>query len=170
MESARPPLVRSRLPSVRAGELMVRYSLALLFAWLGLLKFREAEAERIQALVEPSPLVSWVYDIFTVRAFSGVLGLCELAFALLLALRPWSPRAAFMGGLGVVVASFLSFLLQVFRLEIWFAPGAGLFVTLLVLASSVWLTLEAREAPRRRAIRRTGRAEATAVGMRHVHS
>jgi hypothetical protein len=84
--------------------------------------------------------------------------------------RPWSPRAAFLGGLGAVVASFISFLLHVFRLEVWFAPGAGLFVTLLVLASSVWLTLEAREATRRRATRRTERSAATAVGLRHVHS
>lgn len=169
MESARPPLVRSRAQGVHTAELMVRYSLVLLFAWLGLLKFQQAEAERIQALVEPSLLVSWVYDIFTVRAFSGLLGLCELAFALLLALRPWSPRAAFLGGLGAVVASFIPFLLQLFRLEAWFAPGAGLFVSLLVLAVSVWLTLEAREAMRRRATRRTERAEGAAVGLRHAH-
>jgi len=169
MESARPPLIHSRLPSVRLGEHLVRYSLALLFAWLGLLKFREAEAERIQALAEPSFLVSWVYDIFTVRAFSGLLGLFELAIALLLALRLWSPQAAFMGGLGAVVASVIPFLLQLFRLEVWFAPGAGLFVTLLVLASSVWLTLEAREAIRRRTSRRAERAGASAVGLRHAH-
>ena len=169
MDSVRPPLVRSRLPSVRFGELMVRYSLALLLTSLGLLKFLEAEAERIQALVEPSPLVSWVYGIFTVRAFSGVLGLFELSFALLVALRPWSPRAAFVGGLGAVIASLTAFFLQLFRLEAWFAPGAGLFVTLLVLASSVWLTLEAREAMRRRTTRLTERAEATAIGLRHAH-
>ncbi len=166
MESASPPLVRSRPQGVRAAELMVRYSLVLLFAWLGLLKFQEAEATRIQALVEPSPLVSWVYDIFTVRAFCGLLGLCELVFALLLALRPWSPQAAFLGGLGAVIASFLSFVLQLFRLEVWFAPGAGLFGNLLVLAVSVWLTLEAHEAMGRRTTRR---AEARLPGLRHAH-
>ena len=166
MESASPPLVRSRPQGVRAAELMVRYSLVLLFAWLGLLKFQEAEATRIQALVEPSPLVSWVYDIFTVRAFSGLLGLCELVFALLLALRPWSPQGAFLGGLGAVIASFLSFVLQLFRLEVWFAPGAGLFGNLLVLAVSVWLTLEAHEAMGRRTTRR---AEARLPGSRYAH-
>jgi uncharacterized membrane protein YkgB len=155
---------------MRTAELMVRYSLVLLFAWLGVLKFREAEAERIQALVEPNLLASWVYDIFTVRAFSGLLGLLELAFALLVALRPWSPRAAFVGGCGAVAASFASFLLQLFRLEVWFAPGAGLFVTLLVLANSIWLTLEAREATRRRTLHRAKRAQATAAGLRHAPS
>lgn len=166
MESASPPPVRSRPQGVRAAELMVRYSLVLLFAWLGLLKFQEAEATRILALVEPSPLVSWVYDIFTVRAFSGLLGLCELVFALLLALRPWSPRTALLGGLGAVIASFLSFVLQLFRLEVWLAPGAGLFGNLLVLAVSVWLTLEAHEAMGRRTTRR---AEARLPGLRHAH-
>src|SRR5690349_20484471 len=77
----------TRLDKIAAGVL--RYGLvALLLLW-GAMKFTALEAEGIQPLVEHSPLMSWVYSLFGVRAGSGVIGLIEMTAALLICCRRW---------------------------------------------------------------------------------
>ena len=51
------------------GSLVLRYGLVLVIGWIGLMKFTEYEANGIQSLVAHSPLMSWMYDFLTVRAF-----------------------------------------------------------------------------------------------------
>jgi hypothetical protein len=41
--------------------------------------------------------MSWVYGFMSVRGFSAVLGVVEVAIALLIAARPFSPRACILG-------------------------------------------------------------------------
>jgi reactive chlorine resistance protein C len=70
-----------------AGVLILRYGLALVIAWIGLMKFTEYEARGIQPLVAHSPLMGWQYDILTVRQFATALGIVELCIAILICLR-----------------------------------------------------------------------------------
>ena len=79
--------------------LFARYGLVIVIAWYGALKFMNYEAQGIAPLVSASPLMSWVYDIFSVYTFSALLGVFELAAAVLLAVKPWWPRAAAAGSL-----------------------------------------------------------------------
>jgi uncharacterized membrane protein YkgB len=65
---------------------------------IGGLKFTAYEAEAIRPLVESSPLLSWAYAVFDVQTFSNLLGVVELATALLLALAPLAPRLGLLGG------------------------------------------------------------------------
>jgi uncharacterized membrane protein YkgB len=58
-----------------AAAYLLRYGLVLVIAWIGFMKFTAYEAAGIQPLVSHSPLMSWVYAIFSERAFSALLGL-----------------------------------------------------------------------------------------------
>jgi uncharacterized membrane protein YkgB len=54
-------------------------------------------------VIEHSPLVSWVYDVFSVTTVARGLGAIEIVAALLIALRPVWPRASAAGSALAVV-------------------------------------------------------------------
>lgn len=54
-----------------AAGFLARYGLVIVIGWIGALKFTSYEAQGIQPLVANSPLMSWLYDIFTVNTFSA---------------------------------------------------------------------------------------------------
>jgi uncharacterized membrane protein YkgB len=95
----------SRVEAV--GRELARYGLAVVIAWIGFMKFTAYEAEGISPFVANSPLMSWVYGLMSVRGFSAVLGVVEVAVALLIAARPLSPRACALGS-ALAVAMFLT--------------------------------------------------------------
>jgi reactive chlorine resistance protein C len=79
------------------GRWLARYGLVVVVGWIGLMKFTGYEAEGIRPFVANSPLMNWVHWLMSVQAFSAVLGVVEVAIALLIAARPLSPRAAIVG-------------------------------------------------------------------------
>ena len=89
------------------GRYTARYSLVIVLLWIGGMKFTAYEAEGISGFVSNSPLMSWAYSVFSVRSFSALLGVMEIAIALMIASRPFSARAAFVGG-GLAVGMFLT--------------------------------------------------------------
>ena len=96
----------------RVGGALARYGLVVVIGWIGLLKFTSYEAAAIQPLVVNSPLMSWLYDVLSVRTFSSLLGVVEVGAAVLLAIKPWWPRLSAVGsviavGLFVATVSFL---------------------------------------------------------------
>ena len=104
--------VAAEHPVARAGRQLVRYTLAVVIAWIGALKFTTYEATAIQPLISHSPVFSWLYSIFSVRAFAAVLGTLEIIAAVLIAIRPLAPRISVIGSArGVLLfLSTLSFL------------------------------------------------------------
>ena len=95
------------------GRHCVRYGLVLVLLWIGGMKFTAYEAEGISGFVTNSPLMSWVYSVFSIRGFSSLLGVTEIVIGLLIAARPLSVRAALVGSALAVVMflTTLSFLL-----------------------------------------------------------
>ena len=89
------------------GGLFARYGLVIVIAWYGGLKFMNYEAEGVQPLVSASPVMGWLYDIFSVYTFSALLGVFELAAAALLAVKPWWPRISLFGSL-LAITLFLA--------------------------------------------------------------
>jgi uncharacterized membrane protein YkgB len=138
---------------------IVRAGLIAVIAFISVAKAWPAEAQAIQPLVSNSPLLSWVYGIFSVRAFSALLGAVELTIAFLLALSAWSPRATMVGSVGAMLmfATTLSFLFT--TPGIWDPSGPPvlslvggvLFKDLVLLGVASWSFLEAREGVRQRA-------------------
>lgn len=77
--------------------------------------------------------MSWVYDLFSVNAFSVLLGILELTAALLLSLKPWLPTASMVGSV-MAIALFVATISFLFTTPDVFEPSAGGF-PLLSLAS-----------------------------------
>src|SRR5919199_3041594 len=149
----------SRVEAV--GRELARYGLVVVVAWIGLLKFTAYEAEGIRLYVANSPLLSWVYGPLSVRGFSAVLGVVEVAVALLIAARPLSPRASALGS-ALAVGMFLTTLtFLVTTPGVWepslggfpalsALPGQFLIKDLALLGTSLWSLGEAWKASERR--------------------
>jgi reactive chlorine resistance protein C len=87
--------------------LLARYGLVIVIAWFGGMKFTNYEAQGIYPLVSESPFMSWLYDIFSV-----LLGMFEVAAAVLIAVKPWWPKVSVLGSALAVLlfAATISFL------------------------------------------------------------
>jgi uncharacterized membrane protein YkgB len=96
-----------------------RYGLVVVIGWIGALKFANFEAYQIQPLVANSPFMGWLYDFLPVYTFSALLGVVELAAAVLLAIKPLAPKLSIVGSLLAIVLfiSTVSFLFT--------TPGVG---------------------------------------------
>jgi uncharacterized membrane protein YkgB len=119
--------ISSRVEAV--GRELARYGLVVVVGWIGLMKFTAYEAEGISTYVTHSPLMSWVYSLMSVRGFSAVLGVVEVAIALLIAARPFAPRASILGG-ALAVGMFLTTLSFLVTTPGVWAPSAGGFPAL----------------------------------------
>ena len=150
LETFTSRLYRSPIASrvIPVGDFAVRYALVFVIAWIGALKFTTYEANAIQPLVASSPLMSWVYDVFSVTTFSAVLGVVELAIAALIAVKPWAPKASIVGSV-MAIGMFVATLSFMFSTPGVMAPEAGGFPVLslvgnflvkdvVLLAVSLW--------------------------------
>jgi len=143
------------------GRELTRYGLVVVVGWIGLMKFTAYEAEGISRYVANSPLMSWVYGFMSHRGFSAVLGVVELTVAILIAARPFSPRASAVGS-ALAVGMFLTTLSFLITTPgVWAAdaggfpalsgaPGQFLIKDLALLGISLWSLGEAWQASRRR--------------------
>jgi uncharacterized membrane protein YkgB len=142
-----PAAVTAEHPVAIAGRVLVRYGLVVVIAWIGALKYTTYEAVAIQPLVAHSPLLSWVYDIVSVRAFAAVLGTVEIIAALLIALRPLAPRISVPGS-ALAVLLFLGTLSFLFTTPgvtaaggfpvLSVLPGQFLLKDLVLAGASLW--------------------------------
>jgi reactive chlorine resistance protein C len=136
-----------------AAAYLLRYGLVLVIAWIGFMKFTAYEAAGIQPLVANSPLMSWVYSIFSERAFSALLGVVEVAVAAMIALRPASPKVSAIGS-GLAAVMFLTTLTFILSTPGWepslggfpalsVVPGQFIIKDIVLLAAAVWSLGEA---------------------------
>ena len=100
------PEVANRLE--RTGINFARYGLVVTLLLIGVLKFTAAEADGIQPLVVHSPFLSWMYLVLSKQGVSNVIGVIEILVAVLLVLRPVSPRLAFVGSAGAIITFLLT--------------------------------------------------------------
>ena len=140
-----------------AGGAILRYGLAAILIYFGAFKFHPVEAEAIRPLVSESPLIGWMYGILSVQGVSILIGITELIVAGLLLARPWSPRAAAVGGIGaaVIFLTTLSFLFTTpgawASIPGWPIPmpgmaGSFLIKDLFLLGAALWIAGESLRA------------------------
>src|SRR5262249_43480625 len=145
------------------GRELAHYGLGGVVGWIGLMKFTAYEAEGISRYVANSPLMSWVYGFMSHPGFSAALGVVEVTIALLIAARPFSPRASAVGsalavGMFLTTLSFLVTTPGVWAAEaggfpaLSGAPGQFLIKDLALLGISLWSLGEAWKASERSAV------------------
>ncbi len=130
----------------RCGQLLGRYGLVVVLAWIGLGKYVKMEA---RVLIQHSPLMSWLYDVFSVTFDARALGTMEIVAALLIALWPLWPRVSAAGSALAVVLFLgtLSFLVTTPGVVMTHAhgvpvlsaqPGQFLLKDLVLLGVALW--------------------------------
>ena len=131
----------------KIGAFLLRYGLVLVLGWIGAMKFTAYEAEGIKALVATSPLMSWMYKVFSLQATSNIIGVAEITAALLIAIRPISARLSAIGSV-LAVCTFLATLTFLFSLPGWekslggfpalSGSGGFLLKDVVLLGASLW--------------------------------
>ena len=135
------------------GHRVLRYGLAVVVGWIGVMKFTGYEAQGIEPLVANSPLMGWMYHVWTVRQFADGLGVVEVAIAASIALRPWSLKACVIGSAAAVLM-FLTTLSFLFSTPGWeqslggfpavsAMPGQFLLKDVVLLGAAIWSLGEA---------------------------
>jgi uncharacterized membrane protein YkgB len=138
------------------GQGISRYGLALTLAWIGFGKYIKMES---RVLIEHSPLMSWVYDAFSVNTVARGLGTMEIVAAILIVARPVSARLSAIGSAIAIVlfCGTLSFLFTTPGVVSRFAgpipvlsalPGQFLLKDVVLLGVAVWSLGEALHAHR----------------------
>jgi uncharacterized membrane protein YkgB len=86
---------------------------ALVYLWIGGMKFTLIEAKGIEPLVSSSPLLSWLYEVFDLQIASNLIGIYDLLIVVVLALSLWFKRWV---GLALLLASTVFVVTQSFFL------------------------------------------------------
>jgi uncharacterized membrane protein YkgB len=146
-------------PIAAVGHVVLRYGLVVVIGWIGALKYTRYEAMNIQPLISNSPLMSWLYNIFSVRTFADVLGTAEIISAILIATRPLWPRLSAIGSAYAIVLFLgtLSFLFTTPGVAevaaggfpaLSLAPGQFLIKDLVLIGAAIWTLGDSLGAPR----------------------
>ena len=151
---------RANIPTwlTTAGQLVSRYGLVVVLAWIGFGKYVKMEA---RVLIEHSPLMSWIYDFLSVGAVAAALGTAEIIAAALIALRPLWPTISAVGSamavvlfLGTVSFLFTTPCLAVAHLGgipvLGAQPGQFLLKDLVLLGVALWTLGDSLGALRKR--------------------
>lgn len=143
---------KSRNSLERMGIHVSRYGLVITLLLIGVLKFTAGEAQGIQPLVANSPLMFWLYRVFSLQGVSNVIGVIEIVVAVLIAVRPFSARLSFIGSIGAIITFVLTvtFLFSTpgaFQFSHGFPllgdAGQFLIKDLVLLGVSIWTAAEA---------------------------
>jgi reactive chlorine resistance protein C len=121
--------------------------LVVVIAWIGALKYSAYEATAIHPLIANSPLMSWLYNILSVRDLAATLGTLEIIAAVLIALRVMFPRVLAVGS-AMAILLFLGTLSFLFTTPgvtaaggfpvLSVLPGQFLLKDLVLLGASLW--------------------------------
>jgi uncharacterized membrane protein YkgB len=107
---------------------VLRYGLVVVIGWIAAMKTTHYEAVGIQPLIANSPLMSWLYKVWSLDHATLAVGILEMIVVVLIALRHWSPRACAIGSAGAVIM-FLTTLSFLFSTPGW-EPSLGGFPAL----------------------------------------
>jgi uncharacterized membrane protein YkgB len=147
----------SQLTSVAA--LVARYGLVIVLAWFGAMKFTSYESQGISHWVANSPLLSWFYNVMSIDGFGRLNGSIELITAVLLAVKPWYPKASVVGGIVATLffVTTLSFMIttpgvgeaSAGGFPVLSADGEFLMKDIALVGLALWLLTDAIAATRR---------------------
>ena len=112
------PWVRKAAAIRKAGRILALTGVILPLLMIGGMKFTAVEIEALRPLIGGTPWLAWMYPVFGEAGASYVLGVVEIATALLLIASPWSTRAGVAGG-ALAALIFLVICSIMVALPIW---------------------------------------------------
>ena len=81
----------------RTSLALIRWALVIVFLWFGGMKFTGYEANGIAPFIANSPFMSWLHAAFGIQGASIVIGIIELATAIMLIAGAFVPAASLIG-------------------------------------------------------------------------
>ena len=107
-----------------AGRLIALLGVILVLLMIGGLKFTQIEIDGLKPLISGTPWLAWMYPVFGEAGASYLLGVVEIATALLLCASPWSARAGVAGGALGALTFFVTTSMLV-PLPVWEEASGG---------------------------------------------
>lgn len=108
----------------RLGAVLIRYALVIVLLWVGSLKFTAYEAMGVHKHAVNSPLLAWLANMMSVQTFSEVIGTIEIILAILIAIKPYAPKASYIGSIGASIMFLLTLTFVLTTPGVW-QPGYG---------------------------------------------
>lgn len=101
-------LEKTGLALISVGWRALYVALAVIFLWVGAMKFTDYEASGIAGFVMNSPIVGWWHALLGIKGTSYMLGIYEMIAGLLLAARFMSPKLSAIGALMSVITYLIT--------------------------------------------------------------
>ena len=108
---------------LKIGRFIALAGVVLPLLLIGGLKFTQTEVEALKPLIGGTPWLAWLYPAFGEAGASYILGIVEIATALLLVASPWAARAGVAAG-ALATVTFLTTCSIMLALPIW-DPALG---------------------------------------------
>lgn len=130
------------------GKGIARYSLVLFFLGFGLMKFTGPEATAIHPLLVHSPVLFWLPRLVDQRLASDIIGVLEIALALMVTSRFFAPRLCAIGSFGIAASLVVTLSFLVTTPDLDPALGAFIIKDVTLLGVALWSAGEALAAER----------------------
>lgn len=130
-----------------AGQFILRYGLAIVFIWLGLLKLKNSEADYLRDVLSNSSLFSWMLIYITPYAFSQLIAYLQMILGLSIAAKPIARKISFWGGVVASLILLLSVSMLFTSSYVWQAPygfpelsklGQSILKDTVLLGAAMW--------------------------------
>lgn len=83
--------------ALRGSASLLRWALVIIFLWFGGMKFTSYEANGIAPFIANSPVMNWLHALFGVQWASYLIGILELATAVMLIVGAFNAFASALG-------------------------------------------------------------------------
>ena len=103
---------------------VIRASMVIMYFFFGYQKWWPYEAERLVPFISNSPLIRWLYLVFSHQGASWLLGVSEWTFGALLLAGFWDKRLGILGAAGSTVTFIATVTIIPFMPDGW-DPAAG---------------------------------------------
>ncbi len=129
------------------GQFILRYALAIVFIWLGLMKLKNSEADYLKDVLSNSALFSWLLKYITPYAFSQLVAYLQMLIGIMIAAKPVARKLSFAGGVLASVVLFLSVTTLFTSSYVWLAPygfpelsklGQSILKDVVLLGAAMW--------------------------------
>ncbi|MFT7618041.1 MAG: putative membrane protein YkgB [Planctomycetota bacterium] len=99
----------------KVGDNIMRFCLVAIMIWIGCTRFAATETASSASVVGQSPAFSWIHDTLSPRVLSALLGVLEIAIAVVIALGAKFRRFSIIGSLlaAILFATTITCMLMV---------------------------------------------------------